>query len=500
MNSFFPLLNLIFFPISSLNNFVFEGCRISALVGTTKYPQDVDLDRIAANAALEPIPPISMNPRFPRPSWVGRQQQQQLQFSIPSNISFSRHPVPCFPSSELDDVIVSEDTSLESQVLSYKDDDTPRMMSLLYPDYASSASSPSRQFERAFPDMVVGTGGLVNDVWSDAAKDSANLSPRSVSGDDENDNGCSSLRYAFVPRLDFSALQTEDSCSSGLVNGRPPCLTLPLRAPVMSPPQGRGNTPLVSLKSPPSELMESPRGIDDLDSLEPMDLEGRHNLSTCFDMEKAVSAAAWIPTMQRSVQPKISPVKSPRMSTADMIAEAWQRTSDQMDASDSDHSFSYSSVPSSSYGAGTAPQYNMLHPAKPHGGGVANISRAGAQKNEYSFPQGVQNTPFKPSEDVIRCPIAPNVSFTHLQQELLLTQQLQQQQQLLLQQAQWMMSAFSQLQFQQQQMSTGTNPNQCLPLGMNVCMNFPVGYSPAGAPFAPNQCTSLLGQNTNVCS
>ena len=472
---------------------MFEGCRISALVGTTKYPQDVDLDRIAANAALEPVPPISMSPRFPRPSWVSRQHQP----SIPSNTQSIRQHVTFFSSSELDEVIVSEDTSLESQVLSYKDDDTPRMMSLLYPDASCSPTN-----------TVVGTGGLVNDVWANdvtagRSGDSA-LSPRSNYGDDDDKEHtpCPSLRFAFVPRLDFSSLPRDDGNCAMLVNGKPPSLSLPVqRTPiVMSPPQDR--TFSIATKSSHSELMESPRGIDDLDSLEPVDLEGQGNANSCFDMEKAVSAAVWVPSTQRSTPQKtISPEKSPRLSTADMIAATWLRTSDHSIEDDYATSTSqYPSMSSTSLGLVGASQYNNSYVPtsgqKNHGGAPANLPRAGVQHSEYSFPQV---SPFKTSEDVIRCPIAPTVSFSHLQQELLLTQQLQQQQQLLLQQAQWMMSAFSQLQFQQQQMSAGSTPTHCHPLGMNVGMNMPAGFVPTSSPFTPNQCTSLLGQNSSVC-
>jgi len=53
--------------IKSLDNFHYCGTRISALVGTTKYPEDVDLNRIMANSINElPVAPCP-NPVFPSP-------------------------------------------------------------------------------------------------------------------------------------------------------------------------------------------------------------------------------------------------------------------------------------------------------------------------------------------------------------------------------------------------------------------------------------------------
>lgn len=63
----FTSINAAQLCIKSLDNFHYCGSRISALVGTTKYPEDVDLNKIIANSQNEPPPLPCPNPVFPSP-------------------------------------------------------------------------------------------------------------------------------------------------------------------------------------------------------------------------------------------------------------------------------------------------------------------------------------------------------------------------------------------------------------------------------------------------
>lgn len=105
-----------------LDGFLLHGARISALVGTTKYPEDIDMQRIAMNNRNEVRPPLCSQPIFPRPLW------DDDSASTVSSMSMTDE--------ELD-----ECSSREGSV-----------------SYPESTPSP----------LIFGTGGLIDSIWADS--------------------------------------------------------------------------------------------------------------------------------------------------------------------------------------------------------------------------------------------------------------------------------------------------------------------------------------------
>eukprot|EP00607_Mallomonas_marina_P007754 CAMPEP_0182417112 /NCGR_PEP_ID=MMETSP1167-20130531/1523_1 /TAXON_ID=2988 /ORGANISM="Mallomonas Sp, Strain CCMP3275" /LENGTH=459 /DNA_ID=CAMNT_0024590419 /DNA_START=186 /DNA_END=1565 /DNA_ORIENTATION=+ len=132
--------------IRFLDNFQFNGSRISALVGTTKYPEDVDLPKILNNCANESPVPRCENPIFPSP------YQQHVPFHTPfieqPNCGTTQDMRNIYPANHLIEPIV------QSSLQSCRASPVP-----------TSSELDSEENRHPFKNLVFGTGGLVHSMW-----------------------------------------------------------------------------------------------------------------------------------------------------------------------------------------------------------------------------------------------------------------------------------------------------------------------------------------------
>jgi len=196
--------------IKCLDGFVVNGVRIAVLVGTTKYPEDVDLQSIAANDATEPLPPLVLNPVFPPPKVLSAVNGLNRvvtsgppKFCHISDWSNSQHAACMVGLSGKEMVYIQNGRCRESEFPQTQNTSLCNDMSYsLFTRFPSTVNQncPSQSYEG---EAVVGAGSLHNGLWNSGGYGRA---PRGISYVKPN-----------LPSLlveDFDSSSAEDSDSS----------------------------------------------------------------------------------------------------------------------------------------------------------------------------------------------------------------------------------------------------------------------------------------------
>jgi len=266
----FTSINSAQLCIKSLDNFHYCGSRISALVGTTKYPEDVDMNKIMLNSLNEPPIAPCPNPVFPSPSVLSPRQT--------SNPTTFTH------------------NSTATKMFGYEHRHMAPGGSHMEP---RGDSNPVCGLQG----LVFGTGCMVDPMWLAAAGSGAFV-PRQVTDDEDS---CLSVSFSELDSWEVTSLseasltsnsnrQAEDFWSSSSESGdtnaddcegslTDDSLSLDLDdSPRTSGPRPTYPVPPLSLP------LDSALGLDSTTTSLPF--------SPCKEMVKALTAHVWKPSIK----------------------------------------------------------------------------------------------------------------------------------------------------------------------------------------------------------
>lgn len=228
--------------IQCLNNFYFDGVRIAAKVGTTKYPQDVNLEKIAQANENESPPPVCYDPVFPPPPFGI--YNSEVEPIIISQIDTS----DIMPNIE-----VTETDQLDTLPICYNKKIDARNMALLISplEMLKDSERESNEDSLCINDLRFGTGGIHNSVWSQE-------SPTHTSNTQQ-------IRSSFVPRLGIPLLNLT-SINTQLKPSA--TTTTSYQSTQSTSPLPSANIKSTSIDFENNERHCSPRGIDEIDLLD----------------------------------------------------------------------------------------------------------------------------------------------------------------------------------------------------------------------------------------
>lgn len=243
--------------IKCLDNYIYSGNRISALVGTTKYPEDIDMKRIANNSLTEPQLIQCRHPIFPSPFQI----QSPRSVSHDHSFNFGQQQTSSSSAAASRNYHVNTTNDNDDFVIRQTGrNDTPRP-------------------------LVFGTGGLFHSMWVDQEK------PPTPTND------------AFVPfwgTINGGPVNANNNHFSAAPSNNNPMPT-DKKAKMMSVESSRDSE---------KEFGISPRGMTELsfDAPPASSILGDWTFSPCKDMMRAVHAPTFTPThfMEQQKQPSYS--------------------------------------------------------------------------------------------------------------------------------------------------------------------------------------------------